>query len=158
MIKTMDASKLFNSIHHIAIICSDYEKSKHFYTSILGMKVIAENVAQMFKVENGSLTFSRANVDVLNHIFEATTNLRFGGNNLGMMLTYRYNDFSEEYTPIFYPKHLFSVRPNYNQLFNFINPSFINIIIINLRHHFNFNFLCRYIFCSIPEILFFIHV
>lgn len=34
---------LFNSIHHVAIICSNYEKSKHFYTSILGLKVISEN-------------------------------------------------------------------------------------------------------------------
>ena len=34
---------MFNSIHHVAIICSNYEKSKHFYTAILGMKVIAEN-------------------------------------------------------------------------------------------------------------------
>jgi len=31
-----------NRIHHIAIICSDYEKSKHFYTEILGLKVIRE--------------------------------------------------------------------------------------------------------------------
>lgn len=28
-----------NCIHHIAIICSDYPKSKHFYTNILGFKV-----------------------------------------------------------------------------------------------------------------------
>lgn len=34
---------MFNSIHHVAIICSDYEKSKHFYTAILGLRVIAEN-------------------------------------------------------------------------------------------------------------------
>ncbi|MGX9415969.1 SMU1112c/YaeR family gloxylase I-like metalloprotein [Vibrio sp. WJH972] len=34
---------MLNSIHHVAIICSDYEKSKHFYTSILGLNVIAEN-------------------------------------------------------------------------------------------------------------------
>ena len=34
---------MFNSIHHVAIICSDYEKSKHFYTVILGLEVIAEN-------------------------------------------------------------------------------------------------------------------
>jgi len=34
---------LFNSIHHVAIICSDYEKSKQFYTSILGLSIIAEN-------------------------------------------------------------------------------------------------------------------
>ena len=29
-------------LHHIAIICSDYEKSKHFYTSILGFKIVQE--------------------------------------------------------------------------------------------------------------------
>jgi glyoxylase I family protein len=27
------------SLHHIAIICSDYERSKHFYTEILGFKI-----------------------------------------------------------------------------------------------------------------------
>jgi glyoxylase I family protein len=30
------------AIHHVAIISSDYERSKHFYTQILGLKVIAE--------------------------------------------------------------------------------------------------------------------
>jgi glyoxylase I family protein len=30
------------NIHHIAIICSDYERSKHFYTQVLGLKVLAE--------------------------------------------------------------------------------------------------------------------
>jgi glyoxylase I family protein len=34
---------VLKSIHHAAIICSDYKKSKHFYTSILGLEVIAEN-------------------------------------------------------------------------------------------------------------------
>lgn len=29
-------------IHHIAIICSDYQKSKAFYTEILGLKIIRE--------------------------------------------------------------------------------------------------------------------
>ncbi|MEL6223966.1 MAG: VOC family protein [Cyanobacteria bacterium J06626_14] len=29
-------------IHHIAIICSDYEASKHFYVNILGCSVIEE--------------------------------------------------------------------------------------------------------------------
>lgn len=33
---------MFNNIHHVAIICSDYEKSKYFYTVILGFTVIAE--------------------------------------------------------------------------------------------------------------------
>ncbi len=31
-----------NRVHHIAIICSDYAKSKHFYTQILGLKIIRE--------------------------------------------------------------------------------------------------------------------
>lgn len=30
------------SLHHIAIICSDYEKSKYFYTKILGFKIVQE--------------------------------------------------------------------------------------------------------------------
>ncbi len=29
-------------IHHVAIICSDYEKSKHFYVEILGCSIINE--------------------------------------------------------------------------------------------------------------------
>ena len=33
---------MLNKIHHIAIICSDYEKSKKFYTEILGLKIIKE--------------------------------------------------------------------------------------------------------------------
>jgi glyoxylase I family protein len=31
-----------NKVHHIAIIASDYEKSKHFYTQVLGLQVIRE--------------------------------------------------------------------------------------------------------------------
>ena len=31
-----------NKIHHIAIICSDYQKSKTFYTNILGLTIIQE--------------------------------------------------------------------------------------------------------------------
>ena len=30
------------SLHHIAIICSDYERSKKFYTEILGLTIIRE--------------------------------------------------------------------------------------------------------------------
>ena len=30
-------------IHHAAIICSDYQKSKHFYVTILGLSVLAEH-------------------------------------------------------------------------------------------------------------------
>lgn len=34
---------MLKGIHHVAIICSDYETSKHFYVSILGCEIIAEN-------------------------------------------------------------------------------------------------------------------
>lgn len=30
-------------IHHVAIIASDYERSKAFYTEVLGLRVMAEN-------------------------------------------------------------------------------------------------------------------
>lgn len=29
-------------IHHIAIICTDYQRSKHFYTKILGFTIVRE--------------------------------------------------------------------------------------------------------------------
>ena len=31
-----------NKIHHIAIICSDYQESKTFYTSVIGLTIIQE--------------------------------------------------------------------------------------------------------------------
>jgi glyoxylase I family protein len=31
-----------NRIHHIAIICSDYARSKHFYTQVLGLSIVRE--------------------------------------------------------------------------------------------------------------------
>ncbi|QHJ11241.1 Metallothiol transferase FosB 2 [Paraglaciecola mesophila] len=34
---------MLKRIHHVAVICSDYARSKHFYTEILGLRVIAEN-------------------------------------------------------------------------------------------------------------------
>lgn len=33
---------LLNRVHHIAIICSDYDRSKKFYTEILGLTIINE--------------------------------------------------------------------------------------------------------------------
>jgi glyoxylase I family protein len=41
MFKPMSLFKL-DSVHHIAIICSDYERSKFFYTDILGLTIIRE--------------------------------------------------------------------------------------------------------------------
>ena len=38
------------SIHHIAIICSDYEISKRFYTEVLGLEIVRE----VFRKERNS--------------------------------------------------------------------------------------------------------
>lgn len=38
------------SLHHAAIICSDYKRSKAFYTDVLGLEVLAEN----FRAERNS--------------------------------------------------------------------------------------------------------
>jgi len=45
---------MLRGIHHVAIICADYDKSKDFYTRILGLKVLAENyraVRDSFKLD-----------------------------------------------------------------------------------------------------------
>ncbi|WP_158146390.1 VOC family protein [Vibrio fluvialis] len=34
---------MLKRIHHTAIICSDYARSKAFYTEVLGLKIVAEN-------------------------------------------------------------------------------------------------------------------
>lgn len=39
---TRDADALLG-IHHAALICSDYARSKDFYVRILGLRVLAEN-------------------------------------------------------------------------------------------------------------------
>jgi glyoxylase I family protein len=40
---------MINKVHHIAIICSDYEVSKRFYTEILGLKIITETYRETRK-------------------------------------------------------------------------------------------------------------
>lgn len=51
-----------NKIHHVAIICSDYRTSKHFYTQIMGFIILAEHYReerQSYKLDlavNGSYT------------------------------------------------------------------------------------------------------
>ncbi|EKO3906436.1 VOC family protein [Vibrio fluvialis] len=34
---------MLKRIHHTAVICSDYARSKAFYTEILGLEIVAEN-------------------------------------------------------------------------------------------------------------------
>ena len=41
---------LFKRIHHVAIICSHYERSKEFYVNKLGFKIVNEN----FRKDRGS--------------------------------------------------------------------------------------------------------
>ena len=33
---------MLKQVHHIAIICSDYQKSKRFYTEVLGLEILQE--------------------------------------------------------------------------------------------------------------------
>ncbi|MCF0060089.1 VOC family protein [Dyadobacter chenwenxiniae] len=42
--------QLLKAVHHIAIICSDYDKSKRFYTDILGFEIERE----VFREERNS--------------------------------------------------------------------------------------------------------
>ena len=37
---------MFNKIHHVSIICSNYSVSKQFYTQIMGFDILAENYRQ----------------------------------------------------------------------------------------------------------------
>ncbi|EIO3970032.1 TPA: VOC family protein [Vibrio vulnificus] len=37
---------MLKTIHHVAIICSDYPRSKRFYSELLGLTIIAENYRQ----------------------------------------------------------------------------------------------------------------
>ena len=49
------------TVHHIAVICVDYEKSKNFYTQILGLTMIRE----IYRAERDSYKLDLA----LNNIF-----------------------------------------------------------------------------------------
>jgi glyoxylase I family protein len=53
------ASMQLHRVHHIAIICSDYLKSKYFYTEVLGLRVIAET----YRAERNSYKLDLALVD-----------------------------------------------------------------------------------------------
>lgn len=41
---------MIRAVHHVAIICSDYARSKHFYAEVIGLPVIRE----VFREERGS--------------------------------------------------------------------------------------------------------
>jgi glyoxylase I family protein len=50
---------MLQGLHHAAIICSNYERSKHFYTKVLGLTVLAEN----FRAERDSYKLDLALAD-----------------------------------------------------------------------------------------------
>ena len=47
------------SVHHVAIICSDYEKSRRFYSEILGLAIISET----YRADRGSYKTDLALLD-----------------------------------------------------------------------------------------------
>jgi glyoxylase I family protein len=81
------------NIHHIAIICSNYEVSKKFYTEILGLKIIAEHyraerqsykldlklcdqyVIELFSFPNPPARLSRPEAAGLRHLAFAVSDL-----------------------------------------------------------------------------------
>jgi glyoxylase I family protein len=46
-------------IHHVALICADYEKSKFFYNEVLGLRIIGET----YRMERGSYKLDLALAD-----------------------------------------------------------------------------------------------
>ena len=53
-----------SSMHHIAIIGSDYEKSKHFYVDLLGFEVIRENYRKEKKDYKIDLRFGESEIEL----------------------------------------------------------------------------------------------
>lgn len=84
---------LLTSVHHIAIICSDYERSKTFYTQVLGLAVVAEHyrperkswkldlamddnyVIELFSFPNAPARVTRPEACGLRHLAFAVDNL-----------------------------------------------------------------------------------
>lgn len=83
------------NIHHIAIICSDYQRSKRFYTEILGLKVVREvyreerqsykldlslnntYVIELFSFPDPPVRVSRPEASGLRHLAFETTDLAY---------------------------------------------------------------------------------
>jgi glyoxylase I family protein len=84
---------LIHSVHHIAIICSNYQVSKHFYTHILGLSIIKETyraerksykldmalhgqyIIELFSFENPPVRPSQPEASGLRHIAFAVENV-----------------------------------------------------------------------------------
>lgn len=81
-----------SSIHHIAIICSNYPASKKFYTQVLGLEIISEHYRrerdsykldlkigdaqiELFSIPGAPARPSRPEAQGLRHLAFATDNL-----------------------------------------------------------------------------------
>lgn len=42
LLGSYSVQNMFDRIHHIAILCSDYPRSKHFYVDLLGFEIVRE--------------------------------------------------------------------------------------------------------------------
>lgn len=91
---------MLKNIHHIAIICSDYEVSKKFYTEVLGLTIIQEiyraerqsykldlalngnYVIELFSFPNPPKRVSRPEASGLRHLAFAVDNLEVTVNHL----------------------------------------------------------------------------
>lgn len=91
---------MLKNIHHIAIICSDYEVSKKFYTEVLGLTIIQEiyraerqsykldlalngnYVIELFSFPNPPKRVSRPEASGLRHLAFAVDNLEVVINHL----------------------------------------------------------------------------
>jgi glyoxylase I family protein len=85
---------MFSRIHHIAIICSDYKRSKDFYVNVIGLKVLSEVYREerksykldlavnglyqieLFSFENPAARASRPEAAGLRHLAFAVDNLQ----------------------------------------------------------------------------------
>jgi glyoxylase I family protein len=85
---------MFSRIHHVAIICSDYNRSKDFYVNVLGLKIISEAYREarksykldlavnglyqieLFSFENPTARPSRPEAAGLRHLAFAVDNLQ----------------------------------------------------------------------------------
>ncbi len=91
---------MITRIHHIAVICSNYERSKHFYTEILGLTIVHETfrserqsykldlalngeyVLELFSFPNPPQRVSQPEAAGLRHLAFAVTSLEYQRNKL----------------------------------------------------------------------------
>ena len=84
---------MLKGLHHVAIICSNFERSKRFYTHVLGLKIIKETyraargsfkldlalgdtyIIELFSFPNPPVRISRPEACGLRHIAFAVENM-----------------------------------------------------------------------------------